>query len=64
MTVNLKFRVLETELKASMLQIASPPGRGGVISKPARMVDNLGKSLVGDTVAGNDNQFGPTGLAA
>jgi hypothetical protein len=47
-----------------MLQIASPPGRGGVISKPARMVDNPGQNLVGDTVAGNDNQFGPTGLAA
>ena len=60
----MKFRVLETELKASMLQIASPPGSGGVISKPARIVDNVGQSLVGDTVAGNDNQFGPTGLAS
>jgi hypothetical protein len=47
-----------------MLQIASLPGSGGVISKPARMVDNPGQSLIGDTVAGNDNQFGPTGLAA
>ena len=45
-----------------MLQIASPPGKGGVISKPARMVDDLGKSLVGDAVAGNDNQFGPVVL--
>ena len=42
-----------------MLQTASPPGNGGVINKPARIVDNLGKVLVGEAVEGNDNQFGP-----
>jgi hypothetical protein len=45
-----------------MLQIASPPGKGGVMSKPARMVDDLGKSLVGDAVGLNDSQFGPDGF--
>lgn len=47
-----------------MLQIASPPGKGGVISKPARMVDDLGRSLVGDVVGLNDNQFGPDDFVA
>lgn len=42
-----------------MLQIASPPGKGGVINKPACIVDNFGKSLVGEVVGLNDNQFGP-----
>ena len=59
LTVNLKFNVLETELNASILAIASPPGKGGVTNNPARIVDNLGKFLVGDVVEGNDNQFGP-----
>lgn len=42
-----------------MLQAASPPGKGGVTSKPARTVDSLGKVLEGDVVGLNDNQFGP-----
>jgi hypothetical protein len=45
-----------------MLQTASPPGKGGVISKPARTVDNRGKVLEGDVVGLNDNQFGPVNL--
>ena len=59
LTVSLKFNVLETELNASMLVPASPPGKGGVTNKPERMVDNLGKVLVGDTAGLNDNQLGP-----
>jgi hypothetical protein len=46
LTVSLKFKVLATELNASILQIASPPGKGGVTNKPERIVDNLGKTLV------------------
>lgn len=38
---------------------ASPPGSTGVTNKPERIVDNLGKVLVGDAVGLNDNQFGP-----
>ena len=45
-----------------MLAPASPPGKGGVTAKPARMVDNLGNVLVGDAVGLNDNQFGPVSL--
>ena len=37
---------------------ASPP-RVGVTFWPARIVCNLGNSLVGDVVDGNVNQFGP-----
>lgn len=62
-TVNLKFKVLEIELTASILQIASPPGRVGVTNKPAKTVDNLGNVLVGDEVGRNDNQFGPVAFA-
>ena len=62
LTVNLKFRFLVTELSASMLQAASPPGKGGVTAKPARMVESLGKVRVGDVVGLNDNQFGPVNL--
>jgi hypothetical protein len=42
-----------------MLQIASPPGKGGVTNRPAKIVDNLGNVRVGDAVGLNDNQFGP-----
>jgi hypothetical protein len=59
LTVNLKFKVLETELNASMFAPASPPGKGGVTFKPESMVDNLGNDLVPEAVAGKDNQFGP-----
>ena len=59
LTVNLKFKVLETELNASIFAPASPPGSGGVTFNPARMVDNFGKVLVPDTVGLKDNQFGP-----
>ena len=45
-----------------MLQTASPPGKGGVTNKPARMVDNLGNVRVGDVVGLKDNQFGPVNL--
>ena len=38
--------------------MASPP-IVGVIYKPASIVDILGINLVGDVVAGKDNQFGP-----
>ena len=44
--------------------MASPPGKVGVINKPAKMVDNFGKSLVGLVEGLNDNQFGPVGLVA
>jgi hypothetical protein len=57
--VNLKFRVLETELNASIFAPASPPGNGGDTFKPDNIVDSLGQSLVGDAVGLNDNQFGP-----
>ena len=58
-TVNLKFRVRDTELRASILAPASPPGNGPVTKSPAKMVDNLGNVLVGFMVAGKVNQFGP-----
>lgn len=61
-TVSLKFKVLETELNASMLAPASPPGNGGVTNNPARIVDNLGKDLVGDIVDGKVSQLGPVNL--
>lgn len=47
-----------------MLQMRSPPGKGGVICKPARMVESLGINLVGEAVAGNDNQLGPVSFVA
>ena len=59
LTVSLKFNVLETELSASVSTPASPPVNGPVVVPPARMVDNLGKYLVGDVVGGNDIQLGP-----
>ena len=62
LTVNLKFKVLETELRASILAPTSPPGSGGVTAKPPKIVDNLGKVLVGEVVGRNDNQFGPVNL--
>ena len=40
LTVNLKFKVLETELNASVVMPASPPVKGPVVKPPARMVDN------------------------
>ena len=55
-------KVLETELKASILQMASPPGNGGVTNKPASMVDNLGNKRVGEAVGLNEIQFGPVVL--
>ena len=45
-----------------MLVPASPPGSTGVTAKPAKIVDNLGKVLVGEVVEGKDNQFGPVNL--
>ena len=42
-TVRRKLRVLETELRASMLQMASPPGKVGVINRPACTVERRGK---------------------
>lgn len=45
-----------------MLQTASPPGKGGVTNKPARIVDNLGKVRVEDAVGLNESQFGPVAL--
>jgi len=59
LTVNLKFNVLDTELNASVSTPASPPVKGPVVVAPASMVDNCGKYLVGETVAGNDIQLGP-----
>lgn len=59
LTVKRKFNVRETELKASIFAIASPPGSGPVTNWPARIVESLGKNRVGDVVDGNDNQFGP-----
>jgi hypothetical protein len=40
LTVSLKLSVLETELSASVVMPASPPGKGPVVRPPARMVDN------------------------
>ena len=54
LTVNRKFKVLETELNASILVPASPPGNTGVTFKPARIVDNFGNNLVPDTTGEND----------
>lgn len=58
LTVRRKFSVRETELRASTLQIASPPNVG-VTFKPARIVESLGKFLVGEDVEANEIQFGP-----
>ena len=41
-----------------------PPAKTAVVSPPVRIVDNLGKSRVGDTVGLNDNQLGPVALVA
>ena len=48
LTVNLKFNVRVIELNASTLAIASPPVMEVLLDKPARIVDNLGKYLVGE----------------
>ena len=61
-TVNLKFKVRATELKASIFVPGSPPGNGPVTNDPARIVDNVGKVLVGEAVGLKDNQFGPVVL--
>src|SRR5204862_2263660 len=57
LTVSLKFNVLETELSASVSTPASPPVKGPVVVPPARMVDSLGKYLVGEVVGRNDIQL-------
>ncbi len=59
LTVTLKLSVLETELNASIFAPLSPPGKGPVTLRPARIVDNLGNNRVPDTVGENDSQFGP-----
>ena len=59
LTVNRKLRVLETELKASIVVPASPPGSGPVVKPPASMVDSCGKYLVGEVAGGKVSQFGP-----
>jgi hypothetical protein len=64
LTVNLKFNVLETELKASVLAPASPPVNGPDTKPPARMVDSLGNNLVGEVVGANEIQLGPDALVA
>jgi hypothetical protein len=43
---------------------ASPPVNGPLINAPARIVDNLGKYLVGDDVGLKDIQLGPDALVA
>ena len=58
LTVRRKFSVLGTELNASTFATASPPSVG-VTARPARIVESLGKSLVGEAVDGNDKKFGP-----
>jgi hypothetical protein len=58
LTVSRKFSVLETELNASTFATASPP-KVGVTASPAKIVESLGKSLVGEVVDGNDKKFGP-----
>lgn len=58
LTVKRKLRVLDTELSASTLQIASPPNVGVTFS-PDRIVESLGKYLVGDVVEPNEIKFGP-----
>lgn len=64
LTVNLKLRVLETELSASVLAPASPPVSGPVTNPPDRMVDNLGKYLTGLVVGAKEIQFGPLAFVA
>jgi hypothetical protein len=62
LTVNRKFKVLETELSASILTPASPPVKRGVTRAPERIVDNRGNILVGDVVGLKESQFGPVVL--
>ena len=62
LTVSLKFNVRETELNASILVPASPPGNTGVTNKPASMVDNFGKLRMEVEEGLNDNQLGPVVL--
>src|SRR5437868_2568150 len=64
LTVKRKFNVLATELNASILVPASPPGNGPVTVPPARMVDNVGKYLVADVVGRHEIQFGPLAFVA
>ena len=63
-TVSLKFNVLATELSASILAPASPPGNGPVTVPPASMVESWGKYLVGEVVGLNEIQLGPVVLVA
>src|ERR1044072_6514313 len=64
LTVRRKFKVLETELNASVLAPASPPVNGPDTKPPARMGAILGKYLVGDVVGVNEIQLGPDALVA
>src|SRR5687767_207072 len=64
LTVSLKFKVLATELNASELAPASPPGNGPVICPPASIVASFGKYLTGDDVGAIDVQFGPVAFVA
>ena len=61
-TVKRKFKARATELRASILAMASPPGSGPVTELPAKTVARRGKIRVGLVVAGKDNQFGPMAL--
>jgi hypothetical protein len=58
-TVTLKFKVLVTELNASIFAPASPPDKGPVNRLPARIVGNRGKYLVGEEVGRNERKLGP-----
>jgi hypothetical protein len=64
LTVNLKLRVLATELRASLFAFASPPVNGPEINPPARMVDNLGNKRVGLDEGKKLIQFGPVAFVA
>ena len=59
LTVSRKLSVRPTELSASLLMKAAPPGSALVVYPPARIVANLGKIRVGEVVAGKVSQFGP-----
>ena len=61
-TVNRKFNVRDTELRASVFAPASPPGSGPETLDPARMVASLGNSLVGEVLPTNEIQLGPVVL--
>ena len=59
LTVNLNFKSLLTELKASVLAPASPPGRGPLTVLPASIVDSCGNRRVGEVVGWKEIQLGP-----